>query len=203
MLKHKGNYPRKKGKLLVISLAVLCLCILSGTTLAYLVTGTDPISQIFVPGKVSCEVVKENETVAENYAEKVKIKNTGNVPAYIRATIVVTYEAKDADGNITVSAIVPDEGDYRIQFSDSTNWKKAADGFWYYTQPVAAGDTTEDLIAYCCKTRSVAPAGYSLSVEVVASAIQASSTNAVVDSWNSGVERLNGGNLVIEEATNK
>lgn len=197
MSKYAKNRPHKKGKLLVISLAVLCLCILSGSTLAYLVTGAGPISHIFTPGTVRCEVVKAEET--EGYAENVKIKNTGTAPAYIRAAIVVTFE-KEESGKITVSSITPDEGDYRIQFEENTNWKKGKDGFWYYTQPVAAGDSTENLIKDCSKQKSVAPEGYHLCIKVVASAIQASGTDAVVESWSS-VTGINGNNLVIKEAS--
>lgn len=197
MSKYAKNRPHKKGKLLVISLAVLCLCILSGTTLAYLVTGAGPISRIFTPGTVSCEVVKAEETVG--YAENVKIKNTGTAPAYIRAAIVVTFE-KVENGNIIVSSITPDEGDYLIQFAENENWEKGKDGFWYYTQPVAAGATTDDLIVLCDDSRSVAPRGYTLTVEVVASAIQASGTNAVTESWSS-VTEIKGNTLVIEEAS--
>lgn len=200
MSKYAKNRPHKKGKLLVISLAVLCLCILSGSTLAYLVTGAGPISRIFTPGTVRCEVVKAEETEAEGYANNVQIKNTGNVPAYILAAIVVTFE-KEENGKITVSSITPDEGDYRIQFEENTNWKKGEDGFWYYTQSVAAGESTAELISHCNNLKSVAPEGYSLTIEVIASAIQASGTDAVLESWSTGVKELNGNTLVIKEAS--
>lgn len=203
MPKYAKNRPHKKEKLLVVALAVLCLCILSGSTLAYLITGTGPISHIFTPGTVSCEVVKENETEAEGYANHVRIKNTGTVQAYIRAAIVVTFEKVDKDGNITVSSITPDEGDYIIQFAENTNWKKGPDGFWYFTKPVDAGASTDELILYCHKQKSVAPEGYTLTVKVVASAIQASGTSAVTESWSSGVKKLDGNTLVIKEASGK
>lgn len=197
MAKTPKNRPLSKGTLLALSLALLCLSILSGSTLAYLVTGTSPIANLFSPAVVSCEVLGGNN----GYAENVRIQNTGNIPAYIRAAIVVTFEKESDDGNTTVSSIVPDEGDYRIQFAENTNWKKGADSFWYYTQPVAVNQSTETLILYCAHNKSVAPAGFTLTIEVVASAIQASGTAAVENSWSSGVISRNGNTLVIKEAS--
>lgn len=197
MVKYESKHPRRKGKILIISLAVLCLCILSGSTLAYLITGTGSLFNSFAPGQVSCEVVGADN----GYAENVKIKNTGNVPAYIRVAIVVTFEKDDGKENSIVSSIAPDEGDYRIQFAENTNWKKGVDGYWYYTEPVAAADTTQVLITYCGKNKSVAPQGYQLTIEVIASAIQASGTKAVTESWSSGVKELNGSTLVIRDGT--
>lgn len=183
-----------KSKIFCLSVLVLCLCILSGTTLAYLVTKTDSIGNQFSPGKVSCEVVN---TVENGKAGAVSVRNTGSVPAYIRATIVVNWVSSDG----IVLANAPTTGDYEINFVTG-NWKKAADGFWYYTSSVEPGESTNVLIGGC-NIKSVAPDGYALSVEVVASAIQASGTEAVVESWDSGVKKLDNGNLVIREAENE
>lgn len=199
MAKKPKKRPGSKGILLILSLTVLCLSILSGSTLAYLVTGTNPIANIFNHAVVSCKVLGGNS----RYAENVCIQNTGNIPAYIRAAIVVTFEREGDDGNTTVSSLVPEEGDYRIQFAENTNWKKGPDGFWYYTQPVAVNQSTETLILDCAAQKSVAPDGFTLTIKVVASAIQASGTQAVTDSWSSGVQSRNGDTLVIREAASE
>lgn len=85
------------------------------------------------------------------------------------------------------------------RYSTTTGWEKAADGFWYYTSPVAPKAATDVLIQQCMQLRSAAPAGYTLSVEVIASAIQATPDNVVKDSWNSGVSGVNDSTLFIKE----
>lgn len=190
----KNRPPRRaRGRILALSILALCLCILSGTTLAYLVTGTDPIANLFSPGQVSCEVESVlDSTVPTN----VTVKNTGTVDAYIRAAVVVNW----VNGDGVVSANTPEEGtDYTIAYAGNTGWKKAADGFWYYTTPVAPNASTGVLIDSCNPTRKAPPKGYTLSVEVVASAIQATPDDVVTKSWGSGVSAVSGSKLTIKE----
>lgn len=193
---HRRSRRTYRGKLLTLSLVVLCLCLVGGSTLAYLVTGTGPLTNLFTPGKVTCEV---NSTIDSNVAQNVTVKNTGTVSAYIRAAVVVNWV--DDSGN--VSANPPEEGDYIITYTPNSGWKHAADGFWYYTQPVAAGASTAQFIQACQQTRSAAPTGYHLSVEVVASAIQVTPDSVVKSVWESGVTAVNGtdGTLTIKEVT--
>lgn len=184
----KNRPPRRaRGRILALSILALCLCILSGTTLAYLVTGTDPIANLFSPGQVSCEVIS---------GEDVTIQNTGTVDAYIRAAVVVSW----VNGDGVVSANTPEEGtDYTIAYAGNTGWKKAEDGFWYYTAPVAPEQSTGVLIDSCNTTRKAPPKGYILSVEVVASAIQATPDDVVTKSWGSGVSAVSSSKLTIKE----
>lgn len=182
-----------KRKLFGVSVLVMCLCILSGTTLAYLITGTNLIKNLFSPGQVSCQV---NSNVVDTVPSNVTIKNTGTVNAYIRVAVIVNW----ADSSDNVTANSPEEGfDYTIAYAEETDWKKAADGFWYYTHPVAPGKSTGVLIESCNILKSVAPDGYALSVNIVTSAIQATPDNVVTESWDSGVSSVNGSTLIIKE----
>lgn len=174
-----------KGRILALSLLVLCLCILSGTTLAYLVTGTEPITNLFSPGQVSCQVI-DGDTVT--------IKNTGTVNAYIRAAVVVNWA--DSSGNVSANSPKEDV-DYIIAYAEKTGWVKAADGFWYYTCPVGPGKSTGVLIESCDIPDEVVPDGYTLSVNVVTSVIQATPEGVVKESWGSGVSGVSGSNLTI------
>lgn len=193
-----GKYSKKcaqvfsKRRLFGLAVLVLCLCILSGTTLAYLIDSPDSIFHLFSPGQVSCRV---DCNMVDTVPQEVTVQNTGTVDAYIRATVVVNWV--DANGNI--SAHAPEEDDYLIEYSTATGWEKAADGFWYYTSPVAPEAATDVLIQQCMQLRSAAPAGYTLSVEVIASAIQATPDNVVKDSWNSGVSGVDDSTLIIKE----
>ena len=167
----------KRSTVLLTSLILLVTCLV-GTTVAYLFDLTDPIINIFTPSSVSCQV---NEERFENDVKtNVYITNTGNIPAYIRAAIVITW--KDNNGN--VYAVSPISGqDYNIVINQ-TDWIFEG-GFYYYTDDIPAESSTEPLIIRCTPVEGKAPAGYGLNVEILGSAIQANgmgATNAK-DAW--------------------
>ena len=107
------------------------------------------------------------------YDFNVSIKNTSNIPAYIRAAVIITW--RDANGNIYGQRPVA-ETDYTISFN-TENWT-LHDGFYYYDSEVAAGTDTAILIHSCTVVESKAPTGYFLSVEILAEAIQADGMGA-------------------------
>ena len=166
--------------LLISLLLVLGIC--TGGTLAYVLTHTDATENVFTPGKVSCSI---NETFSGNVKSNVSVKNTGNTDAYIRAYISVTWMKDDEALNQTVTARTPVENeDYTIAFSQNTGWLKGSDGYWYYCTPVSADSSTGALIDQCkLKDGVSAPEGYHLSVEIIASAIQASPDTVVTSHW--------------------
>ena len=106
----------------------------------------------------------------------VKIQNTGDIPAYIRARIVVTW--KDANGK--VSAVPVKNTDYTIAFNE-TDWTQQGD-YWYCKTAVDAGGETPVLITKCEK-KGNAPKDYDLSVEILADAIQSEPASAVTEAW--------------------
>ena len=160
----------KRSTVLLTSLILLVTCLV-GTTVAYLLDVASPLINIFTPSTVSCQV---NEESFENDVKtNVYITNTGNIPAYIRAAIVVTW--KDPNGN--VYAIRPDSTkDYNIEIN-LTDWTYE-DGFYYYKSDVPAGGNTEALIISCSPVEGKAPSGYGLNVEILGSAIQAKGISA-------------------------
>ena len=163
-------------------LLILAVVLAIGGTLAYIIANTTPVKNEFTPGEVRCEV---EETFKDNVKSDVKIKNTGNTAAYIRATYVVTWQKEDG----TVNGKMPVVGtDYTIVFADNTGWKKIGD-YWYYTSPVAAGGETGVLIASCKLAEGAAvPTGYHLSVEIIASAIQSEPASVVAEKWHVAVD---------------
>lgn len=168
----------KKTILTLVSLAVL-LFALVGTTLAYLTTSTDPVVNTFTPTSVPIKIVENFDGTVK---EDVKVNNIGNIDAYIRVAVVVTW--KDAKGN--VSATVPKKGvDYTWNDGDE-QWKyRDADGFYYYTEKVEAGDSTKKLFTDCKVLEDASkPEGYNLSVEILAQSIQAEPEQAVKEAWN-------------------
>lgn len=177
-------------------------CIISGVTLAYVFTHTDSLENIFDPSKVSCQVLEgeDGNTFDGETKTNVKIQNTGKTDAYIRAVVVVTWMSEDEK---TVTASVPQEGtDYSITYATDSGWLKGADGFWYYTSPVAVDDITEVLISDChLLDMATIPEGFYLSVEIVASALQSTPEYVVTDQWSSGVDSVGtDGTLTIRPA---
>lgn len=182
-----GKYSRKRTNkrkaTVLLSSLVLLVVMLVGTTAAFLIASDGPITNIFNPSNVSCQV--NEESFDGTTKTNVTIANTGDTEAYIRAAIVVTW--KDAE-NGNVYAGKPVAGtDYTITLN-TTDWFQSDDGFYYFRKPVAAGDSTDVLIQSCVAVKSNTPVGYGLNVEILGSAIQSVPTNVVTDKWGVTVD---------------
>lgn len=183
---------RRQLAVLLVPL-LLTIVIAAGVTIAFLFTSTKPLENTFTPAHVSCDVLEgdDGNTFDGVTKSKVRIKNTGNTDAYIRAAVVITW-VSDKDNK--VSAVKPvAQADYSIAYAQDAGWTfNKADGFWYYTAPVKVNDTTENLIESCTAVAGKAPDGFRLSVEIVASAIQSLPTTVVEEQWNVKVDESTG-----------
>lgn len=190
-----GKSAKRKSFIVLFSLALILLFAVGGT-IAYIVTSTNDVKNTFEPAQVACEV---EEQFNGNEKSDVKIKNTGNTDAYIRAAVIITW--KDSDGNI--SAVAPVAGtDYNITYQIG-DWIKGSDGYYYFKNPVPAGElTTTALISSCEFTGSENRPGadYNLSVEILADAIQSVPPTAVNESWPA-VKAGSDGILVLKSAS--
>ena len=161
-----------------IACILLLLVFMASASISYLISKTDEKENEFIPAFVSCEVV---ESFDGSVKSDVGVKNTGNVDAYIRATVIVTYvDELDPSRVLGRSPIL--DSDYTLKWGDSA-WAKGADGFWYYREPIAPGAVSTDLIDEV-KPLNDAPEGYRLSVQILATAIQAQPANVVTDHWD-------------------
>ena len=159
--------------------ALICLMLLitvtAGSTLAFLLDSSTPITNVFNPILVSTAVV---ETVTNRGVKKnVMIRNTGTTDAYIRVAVVVTWQ--DENGNVYGQRPVAGR-DYTILYN-SKDWVQQ-DNFWYWTEPVAPMATTSTLIS-SCQPENTAPEGYSLTVEILASGIQSQPKSVAATNW--------------------
>lgn len=199
-MKHNRN---KKALTLLVCLVVL-ITVAVGGTLAYLIASTQPVKNEFAPSKVSCDVV---ESFENNVKENVRIQNTGNADAYIRAAIVVTWKNDEGE----VYSVTPQrDTDYTISFNPNNNWFEANDGFWYHLAEIAPcthvgdqehmGCMTGVLISSCSLVEGQAPNGYYLSVEIIASAIQSVPASVVETEWTNAQVSVtaNNGTLTVE-----
>lgn len=190
--KNKGLKPSKKvirwNRSFVVLAALLVLVLgIVGTTLAWLTDKTDALTNNFTYAKVSCEVL---ETVNETETQKsdVRIQNTGNTEAYIRATYVVTY--RDNTGSILYETL--SNGRWDVDLSNKINrdgWVQGEDGYWYCKTPVAPGKETPELfIAPIYGNGTFLNDGRSNEqaityVEILATAIQSQPVNAMGEAW--------------------
>lgn len=166
---------KKKSLALVVSLALL-LTVTVGTTLAFLTTSSSPVANIFNPSTVTTTVV---EDLDGNVKKDVRIRNTGDTDAWIRAAVVVTWQ--DSEGNVYGKQPVEGE-DYEIR-GEASEWISSKDGFCYYSTPVAPGEETSVLIE-SIQPKGEAPAGYSLCVEIIGSGIQSKPVSVFAAAWN-------------------
>lgn len=197
--KNKGLKPSKKvirwNRSFVVLAALLVLVLgIVGTTLAWLTDKTDALTNNFTYAKVSCEVL---ETVNDDHTTKsdVKIQNTGNTDAYIRATYVVTI--RDEEGNILYDAYETEEFQKYMEKLESKisdpRWQKGTDGYWYYRLPVPPNEVTEaNLFREKIYSAYIEINGKKAEthIEILASAVQAMPTNAVEDAWGATVQTV-------------
>lgn len=169
---NKSGFRWKRSGILLAAVIVLLAGAVGGTW-AFLVAQSEPVQNNFTYAHVSCRI---DEKFENGVKSDVKIQNTGDIPAYIRARIVVTW--KNENGN--VSAVPVKNTDYTIAFNE-TDWTQQGD-YWYCKTAVDAKDFTPVLITKCEKTGN-APKDYDLSVEILADAIQSEPANAVMEAW--------------------
>lgn len=188
---NRGLKPSKKvirwNRSFVVLAALLVLVLgIVGTTLAWLTDKTEDQTNTFEYAKVSCQVLEDvnsNETRKSN----VRIQNTGNTEAYIRATYVVTY--RDKAGNILYETL---ENNWEVDFSKKINtksWVQGKDGYWYCMTPVAPGKETPALFKEPIDGNGTFLDGgrsreHAITyVEILATAIQSQPVKAMGEAW--------------------
>lgn len=157
----------------------LVLCIAGGATLAFLMVTTPSLTNVFQYGHVTCKV---DETFQDNVKTDVSIRNTGDTQSYIRVKLVFTW--KDKDGNVSAQPVKT--GDYTLELKEDGWFEK--DGYYYAKAPVAPKENTPVLIEKCTEVAANAPDGYTLSLEILADAIQSTPTRAVEQAWGVTVD---------------
>ena len=185
-----NNKPRiRMNKLAILFIAVVMLIgAVVGSTVAFLVTQTDPVENKFTYASVSCTV---SESFNGTTKEKVQIQNTGTTDAYIRATYVVNWLNKDGSIAPVPQGTIPNGYTLSISENPDKAWTKGTDGYFYYLTPVAPGGLTDGSLVNCTVTypQGVEPE-YILSVEILATAVQSTPAKAVREAW--GVTPVSG-----------
>ena len=181
---YQGTYVKRRRKskvrmnrATVLLMAIIMLVgVVAGSTVAYLIAQTDDVANTFEYGKVSCEI--HEDFTDKEHKKNVQVENTGNVNAYIRAIYVINW--LDTDGNIVAS--VPDGYSYLPEINPNGKWVDGEDGYYYYPSPVAPGHLTEGSLLNCKVVYPTNPE-YTLSVEILAAAVQSEPANAISEAW--------------------
>ena len=173
----------RKAPVALVAMLVLLGCVVTGTV-AYLFTNTNAVTNTFTPAKVTTYVQEDFDGTTK---KDVKIQNTGNIPAYIRATVIVNWA--DAEGNVYGGAVPAEGTDYTISYNTVTDanggkWIKDTNGYWYYTKAVDPNEYTGILISECkLKDGVTPPSGYNLQVTILADGIQSQPDSVVHEVW--------------------
>lgn len=176
----KGRGPAARVyRTAVLLIAVLLLISTAvGSTAAFLVTRTEPVVEAFAYAQVSCQVT-----------DALAVQNTGTAQAYIRASYAVNW--RDGEGNIAAAA--PEGYSCDLVKDPQGAWVEGEDGYFYYPAPVDPGGETPSLLT--CSVLCPEEPAYTLSVEVVAEAIQSNPAEAAAEAW--GV-RVSDGKLTVQ-----
>lgn len=173
----------KKTWILMVSI-LLILCLTVGGTIAFLSTKSGPVENTFNASKVTTKV---NETIIGAEKTKVTVTNTGDIDAWIRAAVVVTWQNEAGE----VYGQAPVAGTNYTNWTPGDDWESGSDGFYYYTKPVAAGQTTTPLIESISLIGNPPASGYFLTVEILASGIQSKPATVFTEVWRESGLTLN------------
>ena len=172
----------KKQKLLLISLALLVVATIGGTS-AFFVTSdrahnvitTDGVSidlfentnQVGVDGRPIPFTNINNAMPGDTFSKIPQVKNTDHGDVWVR--ILVKNSVKNADG-----AVVPAPNDAITANYNAHNWLNGGDGYYYYYRALKAGETTEPLFTEVSLSKNLATtfADASFNIELTAQGVQ-------------------------------
>ena len=180
------TYSRKPKRSIKPFLIAFCVCILAcaaiSGSLAWLISAPGPVVNEFIPGVVTIQV---DEKFDGSTKSNVRIKNTGDVPAYIRVALVPAWV--DDEGNIAAKpASLELNDDCNIAWGKVGNgyeddWFIGSDGFYYCKTVIEPDESTPILIKSC--TVKDGEHEYDFELQVIASAVQSLPTSTVETVW--------------------
>ena len=181
-----NTYSRKPKRSVKPFLIAFCVCILAcaavSGSLAWLTSTPEQVVNSFTPGVVTIEVDEKFDSTTKS---DVRIKNTGNVPAYIRVALVPAWV--DDEGNIAAKpASLKLNDDCNIAWGKDgsgyeADWFIGSDGFYYCKTVIEPGASTPILIKSC--TVKGEEHEYDFELQVIASAVQSLPTSTVETVW--------------------
>ena len=199
----KSSGTGKKTLIMLISLALI-LTVSAGSTLAFLITKTEEVTNTFTPSRISVEVEEPGWKTDNTVKKNVTIKNEGNIDSYIRIALVMNWQKYNPETQEYEIAPIPVAAtDYTMTWHEqsgynTTDWisETNANGVTYYYHKTAVnpGNSTGKLFDELKPSANAnIPEGYTLVVDVLAQGIQAEPASVVADNW--GVTVNNNGTI--------
>ncbi len=183
----RGNNPRKSRIFLVAVLLLIGAAAAIGGTLAWLADKSESLENQFVVPVVTPTI---NESFDGATKSDVSIRNTVasgevGIDVYIRVALVPTWETEGGIAPIPASL-----SDLTFANFPGAGWVEAG-GYYYHKAPVAPNASTSVLIGSATVKSGTEGqlAGYTMNLQVLAEAIQATET-AVKDAWGGSVRNL-------------
>lgn len=180
-MSYSGNFSngkRAKSRSTRTVTLLLALVLLTGVvagSLAYLLTHTDAVQNLFTPVSVPNTPVEEFDGETKS---SIVIKNEGDIAAYIRVKLV-SYRVNEDGAPIGGTAVIPD-------FDLGAHWVEY-EGYYYYTLPVDVDASTGELLGSPIPLVQYTDAdGGKQVIEVISESIQSVPAEAIGDAW--GVE---------------
>lgn len=176
----------KRKQIVALLVGVLLLVGAAGAFAWLSVTGV--LVNEFGFGSVAPSV---DEKLDGNVKSDVTITNKGSTPAYLRAAVDIYWQDKDGarlwDEPVegTDYAIVWGDVSNASTTSSASSWVRSADGFYYWTSPVAPLGKTGVLIKSVSEKKTD---GKNLVVDISTQAIQSTPDDAVKEAWGCTVE---------------
>ena len=161
----------------IIICIVLISCLAVGSTLAYIVTKTDLLQNIFSPSSVEV-------TVSDN-----KVTNTGDTEAYVRVTAVVVLRS-NSDPDVYYGGFTFRDGiEYDSSCTSENGWSRGSDTYFYYPTALDVGGSVSlPVISVAVASNVEIPNGYYVAVQYLVTGIQANPPEAVVEAWGGSVD---------------
>lgn len=172
-----------KKRLISLIVVLALVAALIPAVYAYMIHKSQTVANNFIPGKVTCDI---DEKMVDSIKTEIKVKNTGNVDAYIRVRLVFHWE--DSKGYPVARNMVPET----VNCNDG--WLEDEDEYtYYYIDRVAPGESTPNLLEVPFTMDAVKELVSGVNyyyypvMEVLAEAIQADGKDgdkpAVTDAW--------------------
>lgn len=165
-----GSGGRKAA--LILSLCLI-FALAVGTTVALLVAHTNAVTNTFTAAESGTHI---EEVTKDGVKSSIIVQNTGTATSYVRVKLVCNW----VDGS---NNIVPGDNLPKVMLNTEKGWLLGTDGIYYYTKPVAPGDSTENLLEKPIVEPGDKPDGCRLEVTVLAESIQAAPDSAVTEAW--------------------
>ena len=169
--------------------SVILLIAVCGAVFSYMFHMTDDKINQFTPAVVDCEV-QEKTDLPMTEKNGIKVKNTGNIDAYLRLRFVSYWVRVNEAGD---SEIVSKPSELP-GFTIAEGWLAGKDNTYYFKYPVSPGQLTGDLLAAGAVIPLKEEDGYQQVIEVFSEAIQSNPVLSVEESWR--VELDTDGNIV-------